>query len=75
MNTWVIIGIILIAVGAVGLIYGGITYSSHTSTLDLGGVKIQADEKQQLPLSPILSAVALVAGVIAVFAGRRKKSV
>ncbi len=75
MKAWMIIGVILIVVGAVGLIYGGITYSSHTSTLDFGGVKIQADQKHQIPLPPIVSGVVLVAGVIVVLVGRRKRSV
>jgi len=74
MKAWIIVGIILIVLGAVGLIYGGITYSSHTSTLELGGLKIQADQKQQIPLPPIVSGVVLVAGVIVLFAGRRNRS-
>lgn len=38
MNTLTLIGIILIVLGAVGLIYGGITYTSKKDVVDLGAV-------------------------------------
>ena len=73
MKVWTIVGVTLIVIGAVGLIYGGITYSSRTNTLDFGSLKIQANEKQQLPLSPFVSGGILVTGIVVVLAGRRKR--
>jgi len=72
MSTTTVIGIVLIALGAVGLIYGGITYTTSSNVLDMGGMHVQVDEKKQVPLSPIAGAVAVVAGVILVVVGRRK---
>lgn len=74
MNVMTIVGVVLIVLGAVGLIYGGITYSSKTSVVDLGSLKIQADQKQQISLPPILSGVAVVVGIALVVVGRRKPS-
>ena len=74
MNVMTIIGIILIALGVVGLIYGGITYTSSKSVVDLGAVQLKVDEKKEIPLSPIFGAGAVVAGVILMLVGRRRNA-
>ena len=74
MKAWVIVGLVLIVIGLVGLVYGGITYSSRTDEIEFGGLKIQANQDRQLPLPPIVSALVLAAGVGAVVWGRRKRS-
>jgi len=71
MNTLTLIGIILIVLGAVGLIYGGITYTSSKNVVDMGALKIQVDQKEQIPLSPIFGAAAVAVGVVLVIVGRR----
>jgi len=72
MNTLTILGIILIALGVVGLIYGGITYTSHRNVIDIGSVQLKVDEKETIPLSPIAGAAAVAAGVILMVVGRRR---
>jgi len=71
MNTLTLIGIILIVLGAVGLIYGGITYTSKKDVVDMGALKIQVDQKEQIPLSPIFGVAAVAVGVVLVIVGRR----
>jgi len=71
MNTLTLIGLILIVLGAVGLIYGGITYTSKKDVVDMGALKIQVDQKEQIPLSPIFGAAAVAVGVVLVIVGRR----
>lgn len=71
MNTLTLIGIILIVLGAVGLIYGGINYTSNKNVVDLGAVQIQVDKKESIPLPPILGAAAVAVGVVLVIVGRR----
>jgi hypothetical protein len=73
MNTLSIIGIILIILGAIGLIYGGITYTSKTNVLNIGDFKIEANEKQQLPLSPIVSGAVASLGIALVIVGRNRR--
>lgn len=58
-----IIGIILIAVGAISLGYGGFTYTSNKSVAEIGNLKITAQENETIPLPPILGGICLVAGV------------
>jgi len=74
MNLMTIIGIILIALGVVGLIYGGITYTSSRNVVDMGSVHLQVDEKKQIPLSPIAGATAVAIGVVLIILGRRRRA-
>jgi len=69
-----IIGIILIALGVVGLIYGGITYTSSRNVVDMGSVHLQVDQKKQIPLSPIAGATAVAIGVVLIILGRRRRA-
>ncbi|MCX6833043.1 MAG: DUF3185 domain-containing protein [candidate division Zixibacteria bacterium] len=72
MNIMTIIGIILIVLGVVGLIYGGITYTSSKNVVDLGSVHLEVDQKKEIPLSPIFGAAAVAVGVILILVGRRR---
>jgi hypothetical protein len=72
MNTLTLIGIILIVLGAVGLIYGGITYTSRKDVVDIGALKIQVDQKKNIPLSPIFGAAAVAVGGVLAMVGRRR---
>ncbi len=67
-----IIGIILIVIGIIGLIYGGITYTTHKNVADVGPLKLQTEQKKSVPLPPIISGVVLAAGIILVLAGGRR---
>lgn len=72
MNVTTIIGIILIVLGAVGLIYGGISYTSSRNVIDMGSMHVQVNESRQIPLSPIAGAAAIAIGVILIIVGRRR---
>ena len=72
MNIITIIGVILIVLGVVGLIYGGITYTSSKNVVDMGSMHVQVDQKKQIPLSPIAGVAAVAVGVILILVGRRR---
>jgi len=72
MKTMTLIGIILIVLGVVGLIYGGITYTSSKNVVEVGSMRVQVDEERQIPLSPIAGAVAVAAGVVLILVERRQ---
>lgn len=72
MNSMTIIGIILAVLGLVGLIYGGITYTSSDNVLDVGGLHVKVDQKNRFPISPIAGAAALIIGGTLIVAGRKK---
>ena len=67
-----IAGIILIVLGIIGLAFQGITYSRKRDTVNVGPITASVTEKKTLPMSPIVSVVALVAGVGLLVAGRKR---
>lgn len=66
-----ILGIALIALGLVGLIWGGFTYTTREKVVDIGPIHATKDKTHDVPLPPILGAVALVAGVVLLAAGKK----
>jgi TRAP-type C4-dicarboxylate transport system permease small subunit len=67
-----IIGILLIAAGALGLIYGGFTYTKETHSAKLGPVVLQVKEKETVYVPIILSAAAIALGALLLVAFRSK---
>jgi hypothetical protein len=69
-----IVGILLIALGIVGLAYGGITYTRREKVIDIGPIEATAEKHERIPLPPIVGGLSLAAGVILLVAGTRKTS-
>jgi len=67
-----IIGILLIAAGTLGLIYGGFTYTKETHSAKLGPIVLQVQEKETVYVPIILSAGAIALGVLLLVAFRSK---
>jgi len=67
-----IIGILLIAAGALGLTYGGFTYTKETHSAKLGPIVLQVKEKETVYVPIILSAAAIGLGVLLLVAFRNK---
>ena len=65
-------GAILVILGIVALVYGGFSYTKREKVLDVGPVEASVDKKEHVPISPILGGVAIVAGLVMVFAGSRR---
>jgi hypothetical protein len=66
------VGLLLIILGAIALIWGGITYTKREKIVDIGPIEIEAEEKERIPLPPILGAVALVGGIVLMASAGRK---
>jgi hypothetical protein len=67
------IGILLIIIGAIGLIWGGITYIKDRDTVDLGVATITTTKKGRIHIPPAVSGGALVLGGLLVGLSVRKK--
>jgi hypothetical protein len=66
------IGILLIAGGASGLLYGGITYTNETHKAKLGPLVLAVHERETDYVPLILSASALALGVALLLTLRNK---
>lgn len=73
MDIQKLIGIILIVAGALGLAYGGFTYTKETHEANLGPVSLSVDEKERvnIPLWVGVGAI-VVGGVLLLVGGRRR---
>jgi hypothetical protein len=65
------IGIVLIVLGLVGLAWGGFTYTTRERVLDIGPIHATKETTHDVPLPPIAGAIAVVAGVVLLLAGRK----
>jgi drug/metabolite transporter (DMT)-like permease len=72
MKPAVIVGVILIVLGAVALAYQGITYTSQEKVVDLGPLKVEAKKEKTIPLPPLLGALLLVGGIVLVAVSARR---
>ncbi|MGC1782060.1 MAG: DUF3185 domain-containing protein [Acidobacteriaceae bacterium] len=73
MKAATVVGIILIVIGIAGFAMGGISFTHEKKDVDLGPVQVSHEQKQTLPISPILSTISLIAGVGLVVVGVRSK--
>lgn len=64
-------GLVLIVIGAIALIWGGITYTTRDKVVDVGPLHASVEKKHHVPLSPIAGVVLLVGGVALVVAGKK----
>lgn len=59
-----IVGVLLIALGLVGLIYGGVSWTRRDTVFEAGPVEVTREHQKSLPVPPIVGGVCLVAGVL-----------
>jgi uncharacterized membrane protein YidH (DUF202 family) len=71
MNPAKLIGIILIAAGGLGLVYGGFSYTKETTGMKLGPLELKVQEKERINVPLIVSAGAIVLGVFLLVVGRK----
>lgn len=67
-----IIGVILIVLGALALIFQGITYTRERQVIDVGPIEATAEEERTIPVPPVVGALLMVAGVALVWVGGRR---
>lgn len=59
-----LIGVVLIVLGIVALAWGGISWTQKETVVDAGPLEIQAEDRETIPLPPVLGGLALAAGVL-----------
>lgn len=66
-----LVGIVLIVIGLLGLVYGGITYTTRESVVDIGPIHATREKAHNIPLPPIAGALALIGGVALVVTSKK----
>ena len=68
----VLVGIVLIALGVIGLAVDNISFTERKTVLDVGPLKVQADEQKVVPIPTIAGIAAIVVGLGLVFMSRKR---
>ena len=68
-----IVGLVLVIVGLVSLLWGGISWTRERTVVDIGPIEARTQERETIPLPPILGGVALAAGAVLLFMRERTR--
>jgi len=71
MDTRRIVAIVLIAAGALGLAYGGFTYTSETHETELGPLSLSVDEKEFVAVPVWVGLAFILTGSLLLLPGRK----
>ena len=71
-KTLPIIGVILIAAGAIALAKGGFSFTKETHDAKIGSLELSVEEKESFKIPTWAAGGAIVIGIAMLFAGRRQ---
>ena len=72
MKPGTIIGILLIVLGVVGFALGGFSFTQKEKVLDVGPIEATAEDKETVPIPPVLAGLALVGGIVLLAVSARR---
>ena len=73
MDSIKIVALLLIVGGALGLAYGGFSYTKETHRADIGPIHLNIDEKERVNI-PLWAGVVAVVGGAVLLVGTSRKS-
>jgi hypothetical protein len=73
MKPATIVGIVLVIIGIVGFAIGGFSFTHEKKDVDLGPLQVSHEQKQTVPIPPILNGIALVGGIALVVVGAKSR--
>jgi hypothetical protein len=65
------LGIILIGLGLLALVWGGFSYTTQETVVDVGPIHATRDKLHTVPLAPIAGGVLLLGGVVMFLVGNK----
>lgn len=68
-----IAGAVLVAFGIIALLWGGISWTERETIVDIGPIEATAEERETIPLPPVLGGIALAAGALLLFLPSRRR--
>ena len=72
MRQTTIWAILLIVIGVVAFAYQGISFKTREKAVDLGPLQVTTEKTRNIPLPPIVGAIALAGGIILLVRSSRK---
>lgn len=72
MRPGTVIGALLILAGVIALSVGGFSFTTRDKVAEVGPVQVTTEHARSVPLSPVLSGLAIAAGVVLIVASSRK---
>lgn len=72
MKPLALVGVLLIVLGVIGLIVENVSFTERKTVLDVGPLKVQADEQKVVPIPTIAGVVAVVVGLGLVVVGMKR---
>jgi hypothetical protein len=73
MKPIMLLGVVLIVLGALALAYQGVTYTTREKVIDLGPLQASVDKKNTIPLPPVVGGLAIAVGIVLVVVGNRRR--
>ena len=71
MKVATLLGLVLIVLGIIGFVTGGFSFTDRETVVDAGPLQVEAESEERVPISPIMSGLAIVGGIVLVAAGAR----
>ena len=68
-----IVGLVLVIIGLISLLWGGISWTREKTIVDIGPIEARSQERETIPLPPIVGGLALVAGTILLVVRERSR--
>lgn len=72
MSVTKIIGLLLIVAGALGLVYGGFSYTKDREEVKLGPLEFSVKEREQVNIPEWAGVATIIAGSVLLVMGSRK---
>ncbi len=73
MRAALIVGIVLIVGGIASLITGGFSFTHQKKDVDAGPIQISHESTKHVPIAPVVSGVAILAGLGLVVVGAKSR--
>lgn len=68
-----IVAVALLVLGVVSFVWGGISWTREETVVDFGPIEARAEERERIPLPPLLGGIALVGGIVLLVVERRRR--
>jgi hypothetical protein len=66
------VGVLLIVLGVIGLVVENVSFTERRTVLDVGPIKVQADEQRIVPIPTIAGVIAVAVGLGLLFMARKR---